>query len=88
MSTFTHRLVNYNGMIFEFNSGQDREDVRQDVADYIRFARSNGATVTTLKKGSSWEVQTQANIEGRAVTDDDGILLIVEEGTDDDFEED
>lgn len=73
----------YSGMAFPITDGHecDIDDAREAAADYIWEARKRGHDVAVLQPGREWEIQTESNREGLAVTDSDGILAMHEVDT-------
>lgn len=77
------RFIAYSGITFPLGDGLSIEEARADAAKELTTARKSGCEVSVLDKGQRWEVQTQANIEGLYVSDDDGYLVIESEPSDD-----
>lgn len=72
--THTLNFRAYNGMTFPLGDGLSELEGRDDAAKYLREARADECEVATLDAGRRWEIQTQSNVQGLAVTDKDGIL--------------
>lgn len=66
----------YNGFGYPVMELTDLADAREAAADFLIRARGCGHDITTLAIGTSWEIQTQMNLDGIAVTDADGYLSL------------
>lgn len=74
--TFSLTFRAYNGMSFVISEGLDKEEARDEAAKYLLDAIEDHCEVSILDRGRRWEIQTASNINGIAITDDDGILRI------------
>lgn len=70
------RFHTYSGMQVPITVG-DMDDVREAAADYLyKRWKSGDYTISILNRGIEWELITQENEKGYAVTDEDGILKV------------
>ncbi len=73
------RLITYSGMTIPLADNLLEDDTRQEAAEYLRKQRAKGHDTAIIHRGKQWEVITELNREGFAVTDADGILVIGKE---------
>lgn len=72
--TWTATLSAYCGMSFEIAEEDSEEEIRVQVANYLRTARKD-YPVVTLKRGKEWEILEPEDNTG-LVSDDCGILVL------------
>jgi hypothetical protein len=76
MRNGTLRFVTFSGMTIPLTESDEVSELRSSAARYLQDARERGSELTTLERGSEWEIITESNRDGIGISDADGVLRL------------